>query len=118
MSQLWADWAPPMERGLLTGLTFAGAQIGNVVVMPLSGFLCEYGFDGGWPSIFYLLSIFGFTWCILWLTFAANTPKKNSKISEIERDYILMSLEGSNTKVYNFLKQKITVVDYRRSILL
>ena len=32
-----------------------GSQIGNVIALPLAGILCEYGFDGGWPSIFYIL---------------------------------------------------------------
>ena len=35
--------------------TISGAQIGNVMTFPLAGLLCEYGFDGGWPSIFYIL---------------------------------------------------------------
>ena len=34
---------------------FSGSQIGNVIALPLAGLLCEYGFDGGWPSIFYIL---------------------------------------------------------------
>ncbi|KAL3111248.1 hypothetical protein niasHT_014302 [Heterodera trifolii] len=37
MHCLWSNWAPPLERGLLTGVSYAGAQIGNVLVMPLSG---------------------------------------------------------------------------------
>ena len=34
---------------------FTGTQIGNVITLPLAGVLCEHGFDGGWPSIFYIL---------------------------------------------------------------
>jgi MFS family permease len=47
---LKAHWAPPTERSRLAGIANAGAQIGNVVALPLGGFLCVYGFDGGWPS--------------------------------------------------------------------
>ena len=31
-----------------------GTNIGSVVTFSASGFLCERGFDGGWPSIFYI----------------------------------------------------------------
>ncbi|KHJ81239.1 hypothetical protein OESDEN_19075 [Oesophagostomum dentatum] len=55
MHTMWSVWGPPLELSVLTGVTYAGAQIGNVFVLPLSGFLCQYGFDGGWPSIFYIL---------------------------------------------------------------
>ena len=66
MHSMWSVWSPPMERSILTGISYAGAQIGNVLVMPLSGFLCKYGFAGGWPSIFYLLGVAGLGWCALW----------------------------------------------------
>jgi hypothetical protein len=29
----------------------------KVITLPFGGFLCEYGFDGGWPSIFYIIGI-------------------------------------------------------------
>ncbi len=54
---MWALWSPPMERSLLTGLTYAGCQVGNVVTMPIAGYLCKHGFAGGWPSIFYTFGI-------------------------------------------------------------
>jgi len=36
-------------------LSVAGGMMGNVLALPLCGFLCEYGFDGGWGSIFYVI---------------------------------------------------------------
>ena len=32
---------------------FAGASIGYLLTMPVSGLLTKYGFDGGWASVFY-----------------------------------------------------------------
>lgn len=57
-----AYWAPPSERSRLAGIANAGAQMGNVIALPLGGFLCVYGFAGGWPSIFYVFGIFGVVW--------------------------------------------------------
>ena len=35
-------------------LVVAGSFIGAIISFILSGVLCEYGFDGGWPSVFYI----------------------------------------------------------------
>ncbi|VDP52301.1 unnamed protein product [Soboliphyme baturini] len=50
---LWSNWAPPMERSKLLSISFAGNQAGNIICLAAAGFLCEHGFAGGWPSIFY-----------------------------------------------------------------
>lgn len=65
--------------------------MGSVVALPLSGMLCQHGFAGGWPSVFYLFgeSVF----CTMnYITFSQrNIPGtswmsfwKNSKVS-VER---------------------------------
>ena len=52
---LWSNWAPPNERSRLIGFSYAGGQFGNAIIFPIGGFLCAYGFDGGWPSVFYVI---------------------------------------------------------------
>ena len=42
---------------------FTGTYLGNIISFPLSGVLCQYGFDGGWPSVFYLFGKQGHTRC-------------------------------------------------------
>ena len=78
MHAMWGRWAPPKERTRLTAITYsgqiqssklhtyitvtastsmfvvAGPYVGNVLSFPLSAMLCQYGFDGGWPSVFYV----------------------------------------------------------------
>jgi len=38
---------------------FAGAQLGTVFAMPISGYLCGSTFLGGWPSVFYVFGLYG-----------------------------------------------------------
>lgn len=54
MHAIWAKWAPPKERSMLATITYAGPHIGTVLSFPLSALLVQYGFDGGWPSVFYV----------------------------------------------------------------
>ena len=47
----------------------AGPYVGNVLSFPLSAVLCQYGFDGGWPSVFY---VFGKPLLFYFLLFYIN----------------------------------------------
>ena len=37
-----------------------GAMMGNVIALPLSGVLCQFGFSQGWDSIFYVIGRFNY----------------------------------------------------------
>uniref|UniRef100_A0A915BNU4 Major facilitator superfamily (MFS) profile domain-containing protein n=1 Tax=Parascaris univalens TaxID=6257 RepID=A0A915BNU4_PARUN len=100
-------WAPPMERSFLVGLTLSGAQVGNVLVMPLSGLLCRYGFGGGWPSIFYVLGIAGVVWSLVWLYYVTDSPTENRRIDPNERAYIEASLADIIVKDPSKKKRRI-----------
>ena len=71
-----------------------GAFMGNVISMPLSGYLCQNGFAGGWPSVFYVTGLSSAAWLVLWVIFASDRPSTHWKISEREKDYITKSLKG------------------------
>ncbi|XP_070174957.1 sialin-like [Littorina saxatilis] len=96
---LWARWAPPHERSRLIGFSYAGGQFGNAIIFPIAGYLCAYGFDGGWPSAFYVPGAVGFLWCVLWIIFAADTPEQNRFISDIEKQYIQFSIGSRSTSI-------------------
>jgi MFS family permease len=57
ISSLFIKWAPLHEKTRLFGLGLSGSNIGNIIALPFGAFLCSNGFDGGWPSIFYLFGI-------------------------------------------------------------
>ncbi|XP_069091779.1 sialin isoform X1 [Pleurodeles waltl] len=91
MHAMWSSWAPPLERSRLLSLSYAGAQLGTVVSLPLSGLIC-YHMD--WIYVFYIFGAFGILWFVLWLLFVSDTPETHRTISPSERDYILSSLKS------------------------
>ncbi|KAL4705916.1 hypothetical protein ACJJTC_017498 [Scirpophaga incertulas] len=90
-----AKWIPPNERSRMGAAVYAGAQFGTVISMPLSGLLSEYGFSGGWPSIFYVFGLIGTVWCLAFLFLVSEDPEQCSSIKDAERKYILSSLWGA-----------------------
>jgi MFS transporter, ACS family, solute carrier family 17 (sodium-dependent inorganic phosphate cotransporter), member 5 len=64
--------------------------------MPLSGILAEYGFSGGWPSIFYVFGLVGVIWSLAFIWLCHEDPTVHPTISERERKYIMSSLWGSS----------------------
>ena len=60
-----------------------------MITFSLSGYLCENGFSGGWPSIFYVFGTFGLVWSLIWFIFSSNDPVSNSFISKHEKQYII-----------------------------
>jgi MFS family permease len=89
-------WAPPLERSKLIGFTYAGSQIGNVVSLPISAVLCDYGFDGGWSSVFYVFGSSGAVVLALWLVVVSDSPSQHPRITVEEKDYIESSIGGTH----------------------
>ncbi|XP_067010645.2 putative inorganic phosphate cotransporter isoform X2 [Anabrus simplex] len=90
-----AKWIPPNERSRMGAFVYAGAQFGTVISMPLSGLLSEYGFDGGWPSIFYVFGAVGTIWSLAFLVMVYEDPDVHPRIPEDEKKYITNSVWGA-----------------------
>ncbi|XP_030715174.1 sialin isoform X1 [Globicephala melas] len=91
MHAMWSSWAPPLERSKLLSISYAGAQLGTVVSLPLSGIVCFYM---NWTYVFYLFGIVGIIWFILWIWLVSDTPETHKTISPYEKEYILSSLRN------------------------
>ncbi|XP_075718149.1 sialin [Rhinoderma darwinii] len=90
MHAMWSSWAPPLERSRLLSLSYAGAQLGTVVSLPLSGLICYYM---DWIYVFYIFGALGVVWFIMWLFLVSDTPQTHRTISDPEREYILSALK-------------------------
>ncbi|XP_071109650.1 uncharacterized transporter slc-17.2-like isoform X1 [Haliotis cracherodii] len=92
MHTMWGKWAPPLERTKLLAVAYAGPKIGSIAVFAMSGYLCKYGFDNGWASMFYLSGGISVIWCGVWYYTVASTPSQHPWISQQEKNYITMSI--------------------------
>ncbi|KAG5678081.1 hypothetical protein PVAND_007783 [Polypedilum vanderplanki] len=97
---IWSKWAPPLERSRMANFAMAGNYVGTVVGMPLSGIFATYI---GWQSVFYIFGTIGIVWLIMWILIVKASPEADSRISKIERDYIIASIgRNANEKPPNF----------------
>ncbi|XP_059587184.1 sialin isoform X3 [Alligator mississippiensis] len=90
MHAMWSSWAPPLERSKLLSISYAGAQLGTVVSLPLSGLICYYM---NWVYVFYIFGALGILWFFFWIWLVSDTPQTHRRISHTEREYILSSLK-------------------------
>ncbi|XP_043819911.1 sialin isoform X1 [Dromiciops gliroides] len=94
MHAMWSSWAPPLERSKLLSISYAGAQLGTVISLPLSGIICFYM---DWPYVFYFFGALGILWFILWIWLVSDKPETHKTISASEKEYILYSLKDQLT---------------------
>jgi len=97
MHALLSLWIPPVERSRAVTFVLSGTQVGTVIGMLLSGVLCDHGFTGGWPSVFYVFGAAGCAWSFAWLVLCHSSPSVHPRISVAERQYIERSLESCET---------------------
>jgi len=82
---LIARWSAPKYRSTVVTFIFLGFAVGIVVSMLLSGVLCDHGFAGGWPSVFY--GMVGCVWSAAWFLLCYDSPATHPRISATEREY-------------------------------
>ncbi|KAH8270664.1 hypothetical protein KR044_000104 [Drosophila immigrans] len=93
MHAMLAHWIPPLERNKFAAIVYAGSNIGTVISMPLTGWLCSQRFLGGWPSAFYIFGLLGILWFGCWMWLVYDRPSEHPRISRKERAYIERALQ-------------------------
>jgi len=89
-------WVPLHERTQISTFVYAGAYAGTVVSQPLSAFLCESDFMGGWPSVFYVCGITGCVWYVFWILLFRSSPEFDPFITKEELAYIVAGRKDAN----------------------
>ncbi|XP_065566506.1 uncharacterized transporter slc-17.2-like isoform X2 [Artemia franciscana] len=85
---LFRHWTTKEERATLAGIGYSGYTIASVLTFPISGMLCEHGFAGGWPSIFYVGGVMGLLWCICLTIFVFDSPSCHPRITQEEKEFL------------------------------
>jgi len=93
---LIARWSTPKYRSLVVSAILTGIPGGVVVGMLLSGVLSDYGFAGGWPSVFYVFGMVGCVWSAAWCLLCYDSPAVHPRISSTEREYWRLMLGSMN----------------------
>jgi ACS family sodium-dependent inorganic phosphate cotransporter-like MFS transporter 5 len=77
---------------MLAGFANSGSWVGNIIGLPLAGYLCINGFNSGWPSIFYLYGALCAAWSIVFFFICSDNPETHRFISVAERNFIVQEL--------------------------
>ncbi|KAL4707820.1 hypothetical protein ACJJTC_001766 [Scirpophaga incertulas] len=98
MHAMLARWIPPMERSKFAAYVYAGSNIGTVISLPISGWLCTLDYAGGWPLCFYLFGGLGVVWFIAWMFLVYDTPQCHPRICPHEVEYITATIGPQEDK--------------------
>ena len=84
---LIARWTAQQYYSTVAGIIGVGGDGGVIVGLFLAGILCDYGFAGGWPSVFYVFGIVGCVWFVCWCFLCYNSPYTHRLMSTAELEY-------------------------------
>jgi ACS family hexuronate transporter-like MFS transporter len=79
-----AEWFPPKERALATGIFNSGANVGAIITPLIVPFVAR---TWGWKWAFIIAGLIGFVWLIFWF-FIYTLPQKSKQTSASELNYI------------------------------
>jgi len=90
LAVLMQRWAPPLERSRMTTFMCAGAYMGTLSALPLSGEIATWF---GWRTIFWAYGSVGMAWCTTWWIVVYDSPAQHPSITDAEQQYITSSLQ-------------------------
>jgi ACS family hexuronate transporter-like MFS transporter len=89
-----AEWFPPRERTMATGIANIGSGTGSLIAMPFVAWII---LKWGWQAAFVITGAIGFFWVILWALFY-RAPEKHPMITPQELAYIQQGQQELNVE--------------------
>lgn len=97
-----AEWFPPEERSLASGMFNSGSAVGALLAPPIIAFML---LRFGWRAAFATVATLGFVWLAAWLIFTPSTIGKSSLPAPTEAKPILHLLRSRF--VWSFTLSKV-----------
>jgi ACS family hexuronate transporter-like MFS transporter len=72
-----AEWFPPEERSLASGIFNSGSAAGAILAPPIVAFMV---LRFGWRSAFAVVGVLGFIWLVAWIAFYRSPGKGSTEI--------------------------------------
>ena len=76
-----SKWIPSKERARSQAWNLSGMALSLAVSVPISAWIISIF---GWPSVFYISSLLGLIWVVIWLLFAKDNPSKHKLVNVAE----------------------------------
>ncbi|KAL3991090.1 Major Facilitator Superfamily protein [Acanthocheilonema viteae] len=93
ISSMIVRWFPPKERSFAIGFITGGRQIGSLLILPVSGWVClKKDVFGGWEFTFYISATVAAVMLLVWLVMSADKPSKHYCVKNDEKMYILRKI--------------------------
>ncbi|XP_053207125.1 putative inorganic phosphate cotransporter isoform X1 [Panonychus citri] len=85
---LMERWLVSTEKAFAQSCVAVGSNFGIVIIMPLTAWLCDNGFAGGWPSAFYVTAAVNILFIIIWIITMTLDPSANRWVSQSEKNFL------------------------------
>ena len=108
-NQFVSRWIPVDERGIANGWIFAGVGAGAGLTPPLVTYVMVHY---GWRSSFWACAVIGLIAGAIWYTFARNTPREHSGVSNSE----LAAIESQLTLAFPRDKNRTALLSWKDAV--
>uniref|UniRef100_A0A914YQV1 Major facilitator superfamily (MFS) profile domain-containing protein n=1 Tax=Panagrolaimus superbus TaxID=310955 RepID=A0A914YQV1_9BILA len=86
-------WYSPSEMTRIGALTCAGKALAGTLSLPLSSIFCKIHTKSSLHLTFYVLTLFGSGWVIIWGLYSSDRPDLHRHITKEEKSYIETELQ-------------------------
>ncbi len=83
-----AEWFPPEERSLASGIFNSGASIGAILAPPLLAWVV---LSAGWSTAFLLIGVSGFVWLAAWMALYREPESARNEAKKVPLRLLLRS---------------------------